>query len=946
MTKPATFLSLGALATALLSTPVAAQTAEPQTAEPTPPSPQTGTPASEGEITVTGSRIARDGYDAPTPLTVLNAADIQQTAPANLADFVNDIPSLVGSSTPATSNLSISAGSAGVNALNLRSLGNERTLVLLDGQRSVASTAAGAVDVNNFPQALVKSVDIVTGGASAAYGSDAVSGVVNFILDKEFTGVKGSAQAGETTYGDGRNYSVALAAGIPFANDRGRLLVSGEWSKKEGIFGVPRDWNDDGWYQITNPAYAVGNGQPERLVSSGIGLATATPGGIVTNTALRGTYFDVGGAPGQFAYGAVRDRWMVGGNWRYTQINNVQALEPSENRKGFFGRLSFDVVEDAEVFVQASHNTMRSVGITSLLQNFGDVTIRSDNAFLPPSVRAQMTGIPSFALGTSNGDLPARKVDTRRETTRYVLGARGSFDRLDRTFKWDAYYQRGITNTHEIAADVTNTARLALATDAVFRPGTSEIVCRSTLTNPSNGCVPLNRLGIGVASPAAIAYVIGHPERRQKFQQDVLAYNISFNAITLPAGPVGIAMGVEHRRERLSGEVEPQFRTGWAVGNFLPSFGSFSVLEGYVEALVPIFEGLEFNGAVRGTDYSISGYVTTWKAGLTYTPVEGVRLRGTRSRDIRAPNLGELFQGGSTRINQITDPFNGNASVAFAGTASGNLALTPERADQWGLGVVLEPTFLPGFGLSVDYYDIKLEGGIGSVAAQTALDKCFQNVTEYCAAIRRGPNSFGNNLQIFETPFNFAQQRSKGLDFEVLYRTPLSRFADQLAGNLSLRATATRYISDYTDTGLSVPAEAVGENASGGSPPKWLYRLAASYSNDPIVVTLIGRGISAGVYNNSYVECSSGCPLSTVDNRTINNNHIDGAFYLDANLTYKFSVAGEESEMFLNVANLFNKDPAIVASGPDGSAPSIPATNQSLYDLLGRTFRVGVRFKM
>ena len=159
-----------------------------------------GTVASpDAEITVTGTRIQRNGYQAPTPLTVLGADDIEANAPANIADYVNDIPSLVGSATPANSNLNISSGTSGINALNLRSLGTERTLVLLDGQRSVGSTTGGLVDVNTFPQGLIKSVEIVTGGASAAYGSDAVSGVVNFSLDKDYTGLKGSADYGITT---------------------------------------------------------------------------------------------------------------------------------------------------------------------------------------------------------------------------------------------------------------------------------------------------------------------------------------------------------------------------------------------------------------------------------------------------------------------------------------------------------------------------------------------------------------------------------------------------------------------------------------------------------------------------------------------------------------------------------------------------------------------------
>ncbi len=937
--------------------PAQAQTSSDAGSDPATPSEVAtagGTADGEGEIVVTGSRIARAGYEAPTPLTVIGEQEILAQAPANVADFVNDIPSLVGSSTPANSNLSISAGTAGINALNLRSLGANRTLVLLDGQRSVGSTLSGVVDVNNIPQALIKSVEIVTGGASAAYGSDAVSGVVNFILDKQYTGLKGTIDGGETTYGDGRSYRVSLTGGLPFAGGRGHVLLSGEYAKKEGIHGVPRDWNDKGWYLINNPAYIAGNGQPERLVVSGAGLSNATRGGIITNTALRGTTFGVNGAVGQFAYGQTRDPWMIGGDWEAVQVNGYQSLDPEEKRQSVFGRLSFEVADGVELFGQASWNRTENLGWLGVQLNQGNVTIRSDNAFIPTSVRNQLTtlGITSFSLGTTNADLPIRKNDGERETERYVVGANGDFEAFGRTLKWDAYYQRGVTRTTEMARDITNNARLALAQDAVFAPAgnalgvpAGTIVCRSTLTNPNNGCVPLNRLGIGVASPAALDYVLGNPFRNQRFQQDVVAANLSFDAFELPAGPVSIAIGAEHRREKVSGHVDPQYQSGWFVGNFLPTFGKYDVTEGYLEALVPIIEGLDFNGAIRGTDYSTSGYVTTWKAGLTYQPIPDIRLRVTRSRDIRAPNLGELFTAGSTRTNVLIDPFNGNASVQFSGTTRGNLELDPEKSDQWGLGVVLQPTFLPGFGLSVDYFDIKLQGGIGSAAAQTIIDRCFEGVAQFCSAVVRGPNSFGTNLLIYESPFNFATQKARGLDIEASYRTALDRLSENLGGNLALRAMATRYIKNYTNNGLETPTDTVGQNSSGGT-PKWLYRLTATYTNDPVTINLVGRGISSGVYDNAFIECTSTCPVSTVDHRTINDNHIDGAFYVDLSFAYDFSLAGEESQAFLSINNLFNKDPAVVASGPAGSAYATPATNQSLYDLLGRAFRIGVRFKI
>jgi iron complex outermembrane receptor protein len=441
------------------------------------------------------------------------------------------------------------------------SLGAARTLVLLDGQRSVGSTLGVAWSMSTpFPQGLIKSVEIVTGGASAAYGSDAVSGVSSTSSStRNIPASRGSAEYGITKYGDAPNYRASLTAGTAFADGRGHVLLSGEIAIKDGLHGVPRDWNNRGWYMINNPAYAVGNGQPERLVVSGTGLSQATPGGIITNTAFRGTVFGQGGSVSQFNYGTVRDPWMIGGDWESTQVNGFQSLDPEENRKSAFGRLSFEVSEGLNLFVQASYAKSKNLGWLGVQLNQANVTIRADNAFIPEPLRTQLAGagITQFTLGTTNADLPIRKNDTERELQRYVIGANGAFDLFGSTARWDAYYQKGVSRTREMARDITNNARLALAQDAVFAPAgnalgvpVGTIVCRSSLTAPTNGCVPLNRLGIGVASQAALDYVLGNPFREQKFQQDVFAANLSFDAFTLPAGPVSVAIGGEHRREK------------------------------------------------------------------------------------------------------------------------------------------------------------------------------------------------------------------------------------------------------------------------------------------------------------------------------------------------------------------------------------------------------------
>lgn len=916
------------------------------------------------EITVSASRVMRDGFEAPTPVMVLGVEEMQATPSANLAEFVNQIPSVVGSVSPQNSNTSISSGGAGVNAINLRNMEAVRTLVLLDGQRSVGSLLNGTVDVNTFPQALVERVEVVTGGASAAYGSDAVSGVVNFILDKDFTGVKADLDYGQTTYGDDEGWKASLAFGTPFAGGRGHVLISGEAADRAGILHARRDWNNDGWYQINNPAYevvnGVGNGEPERLIANNAALSLATYGGLITanpgtpTTAnmLRGIAFGPGGVPYQFAYGdQVKDPWMIGGQWEANQFNDRQALNAAEERQGVFTRVSYGITDNVNLFAQASWNYVDSEGITGVQFNQGNVIIRADNAFIPDSVAQTMqaNAITQFTMGTMNADLPLRRTDNSRTVTRYVVGADGTFDMLGDEWNWNAYYQNGTSETSETARDITNNARLALATDAVRDPVTGAIVCRSTRDiDPNNGCVPFNRLGIGVNNQAALDYIIGHPHREQEFTQDVAAVAVTGEPFSNWAGPVSLAFGVEHRREEVTGFVPEGDSAGWFVGNYLPSFGKYNVTEGFIETVVPLAndlpfaESLELNAAVRATDYSTSGYVTTWKVGATWSPIEDIRFRVTRSRDIRAPNLQELFQAGGSNTNNVIDPFNNDVSVQYTGFQTGNLDLIPEEADTLGVGIVLQPRFLPGFSASVDYFNIELENAIDTVAAQDIVDRCFEGAQSFCDAITRGISPGGASIitQIRISPFNFVELVARGVDMEASYRLPAG------PGDLTFRALATHYLKRYENDGESEPTDTVGSN-SGNGPPDWVYRASISYDIEPVRLTLTGRGVSSGVYDTSFIECTSGCPTSTVTNRTINNNQIDGAFYLDANVAYRFQTGGDsEIEAFFNVRNLTNKDPAIVAAGPAGSSYGTISANPTLYDQLGRIYRAGVRIRM
>jgi len=965
---------------------VAAMPAAAQQADPAPElAADDAAPADdEGTITVTGSRIARDGYTAPTPVSVLGELDIQVQSPPNIANFVNQIPAISGSSSPASSTASLSGATAGISAVNLRSLGASRTLVLVDGQRSVASSATGLVDINTIPQALVERVEVVTGGASAAYGSDAVGGVINFILKKDFTGFQVNADYGETTYGDGENYNLTATAGAHFLDKRLHVMANVQYFNQEHISSIDRKWNQTGYNLIDNPDFTATNGQPRYIVRSGTGPQLFTPGGLVVTGPLTGTTFGlVSGTTGlasvgQLTYGRALARnvsatnggsiAMLGGDWQETGRGFVgsTALEPGQERIGAFARATFEVTPSFTAYVSGAYN--RQTGESSYLQpvNNGNLVIQRDNAYLPDSVRQQMVALnlTTLRIGTSNAGLPVGGANNTREVYRYVVGGKGDFELFGNDWNWDAYWQRGFSRSKELLYGTWLTSRIDQATDAVRAPAgnaagiaAGTIVCRSTLTAPMNGCVPINRIGEFGQSQAAINYILNNgvqPERFQRLQQDVVAATVSGELFELPGGRAAIAVGGEWRREQIDGEVDPQFVNGWQYGNYRVNKGRYDVAEGFTELSLPVFDGAEVNGAVRVTDYTTSGTVATWKAGATWQFIEDIRVRGTVSRDIRAPNLDELFSAGTGRSNtvQLNIPGQPSRTVTYQQLATGNPALKPETARSWTAGAVFTPRFLPGFAASVDYYRVKISGAIGSLQPQDVVNLCFiNNIQEQCDAItiiRDASGQISTFNPLILKPINYAFQTSKGIDLETSYRTSLSSIHSSLDGSLILRGAATHYISNLIDDTLNLPRETAGQIASSQittqGPPDWTYRLSAVYDSDRVTLSLVGRGYTSGVINNNAIVCTSACPATTTDRPTFDQNYVGGAFVMDSSVAYKFPVKGAEAMLQLTVTNLLNRDPTLSPNGPTGDSQfAFPQTSRVIGDRLGRTFRLTAR---
>jgi outer membrane receptor protein involved in Fe transport len=914
-------------------------------------------------IVVTGTRVARNGYQAPTPVTVLNLEDLERDAPINIADSINKLPELSNSPSSHNSGASVSDANGGVNNLNLRSLGPNRTLVLLDGVRVAPASITGfygnggAVDINAFPDNLISRVDIVTGGASADYGSDALAGIVNFILDKDFTGVKGNATYGETTYGDDRQYALSLAAGTGFAGGRGHLLLSAEDNYDEGIpnAGRARPWVRDYPGIIGNPAYTPDNGQPYFIIRNHVGSALYTPGGLVSSGPLAGLDFGPRGSPGQFMFGSPSDGFaMVGGDWQEApdaanpaSLNGNTSLDDRTSRQNLFGRVSYALTDYSQVYVQLDYARTTTTGYGTVSEG-NDITITQDNPFLQPAVLAQMqaAGVSSFTLNTYNTDLGVAGSHNIRQFNQYLVGSNGKFTTLGTRWSWDAHATRSITRIDANTINNENTGNLALATDVVVSPTTGLAICRSTLTDPTNGCVPYNPMGIGVNTQAALDYVGGNGHLQQDIALDEASATMHGEPLSSWAGPVSLAFGVEHSRYSVeSSTTAADDSNSFYVGNYKATEGAYRVSEGFAETVVPLAKNqswaksLDLNAAVRETDYSTSGRVTTWKGGVTWAPINDIRFRATRSRDIRSPNLGELFNSGQAGTGTVIDPFEGNKVVPEINITVGNAALAPEVADTTAVGFVVQPRLMPGFGASFDYYHIAINNAIADLNEQDELDQCFGGNNVYCSYINR--DAAGNLSVIYLKPSNTGGTTTKGLDVEASYVRLLSDMRANWDGTFTARFLATRVfdLTTISPTGIAEQGAGVysGNLDTPLVAPKFSYSVTLGYDIRNLSVSWTGRGISDGVLDSRYTQCTSGCPAAVPPFYTIDNNQLPSAFYMDLSLNYEMhKKEASKLDLYLTVQNLTDRQPKGVFFY--GFIPGV-------YDTIGRTIRTGVRFK-
>jgi outer membrane receptor protein involved in Fe transport len=941
-------------ATALAGLTIAA----PVTAQETPAAPD-----QTQDIVVTASRVNRSGFTAPTPTTVLNAGELQRRAPNNVSEVLNELPTFRASISPNTQSLSLA--NSGQTYLDLRGLGSQRTLVLVDGRRVTPSSTAGQVDVNVIPSSLIDNIEVVTGGASASWGSDAVAGVVNIILKKKMQGIEASAQYGISDRSDDRNYTFTGAAGTSLLEDRGHILIGGEYSKDEGI-GYDGILKRQDWIKnrgsVSNPLWAT-NGLPATIYANNVQFANQAPGGVITgpnnaafiNSGLLGTTFNADGTTGKLQYGQVFGTSMIGGSQPGNNFTVWQPYRAPVERWNVLARLDYELSDALNFNIEAS-NARSTTDFLALPPKDGGgasttvpagtppgvLIARIDNPYLPQSVRTAMlnAGLNAVFIGRDGYNLNGfienlEHIRSTNTNQRIVVGLNGALGLGN--WHWDTYYQYGRNTVDETRTGNNRImAKYREATDVVTNPANGQAICRSTLTNPTNGCVPFNIFGVGTASAAAIAYTTGVGTVNNKQVQQVAAANLKGDLFSLPAGPISAAFGGEWRKETVKQRVDSiSAAGGFEFTNQQPLSGAFNVKEAYGELVVPILKdspfgrSLDLQLAGRYTDYSTSGSVGTWKAGLTWNLNGQVRLRGAVSRDIRAGNMSELF------TNQAASPFVPIDRVlnvpspltAISAVAGGNPNLKPERALTYTLGIVLQPEWLPGFRFSTDYYNIRIDDVITQVAGQTIIDRCAQGLAVYCGQIDRNPDPANAYITQVRSPFlNLNKFQTSGLDFELIYARPTAFLP--WGGDFVLRGLAT-YTHKFSTTDAVGTIDRAGQ-LGGAGVPHWTGSATFTYNLANFSTALQGRFIEGGNIDNlAKPGTSTSANIYTVPTKTI--------WSLSASYDIVHS-AGRKVQIFGIINNLFDSNP------PFPFQPSSGITSP-YYDGIGRAFRFGVRVK-
>jgi iron complex outermembrane recepter protein len=938
-----------AIGVALISTPSLAQEAAAEEAE-------------ETVIVVTGSRIARPDIEASTPIQVVGIEEIKSQGSQNVTDILNELPA-AGTAIGRT-NTNFSTSGNGQATVNLRNLGSNRTLVLQNGRRVVSGIGgSSAVDLNVIPTELIERIEVLTGGASALYGSEAMAGVVNFVLKRDYNGLAARAQAGLTAAGDNPTQLFTVTAGKNFADGRGNITIYGQYDNDEGLRSNKRKISE-----VDVPFRS--SFTPQGTFFVGSNTYTYSP----TNTLQLGFSNPVNG------FNRNGERFISVPVERY--IGAVMARYDFSDAIGVFLEANYAKTKSRSRLEALA--TDNSDATTPAGDSYGGLSI--DNPFIPATIRADMIaqGRTVLPFRKRMTDVFDRSNRNDREYYRIVGGLKGQ---IAGNWNWDAYYNYGRT-TEATGSETALRDRYFFALDAIAGPN-GTVICRDAAARAA-GCQPFNPFGFNSVSAASAAYFTNNGQLStydSKVTQKTFGANVSGSLFELPGGDVKVAVGGERRTESSSEVFDLQTQLGNTMGNALTNTtGRYKVSEGYAELTAPIvkdrpfFHFLGLEGAVRIGDYSTVGSVFSWKAGATWAPSQDIRFRGVYSVATRAPNIGELFQGPSqTFPSGLQDPCEGAtatssrtqdsycrsipgiaAAIAANGTFrydnnsdrqsiegedSGNPNLFEEKAKTLTLGVVFTPRFIKNFSATIDFFDIKVEDAINLLPRQVIINDCVATAgaSSLCGLIVRegaAPNprsrTPGTLFQIDSRPVNAANIRTRGIDFAVRYKTPTFAFLGADETSLAFNLAYT-YLDKLTLQPLAgLPVEDNRGQLDGDG------RLGAGFKHRGNLSTTLDTGkfsLNWRVNYQSAIQDTLGNPA------TDTLNFVKSYWYHD--LQARVEIGGDSSrklEFYAGVDNLFDKKPPVL---DQNRASNITGTETAAdsFDPIGRRFYVGAAVK-
>jgi iron complex outermembrane receptor protein len=927
------------------------------------------------QVTVTGSRVARQGFEAPTPTTAIGSVELEQKAALTVTDIIAEIPSL------APNQNNNNSQNIGLTTFNLRNIGPTRTLVLIDGMRVEDTSPTGGFNVNVIPAQLISHIDIVTGGASAAYGSDAITGVVNVSLAPQMTGGKIDLQATGSNYGDDHALSGSLTYGHGFAGNKGQFVFAAAYyNQPHIIYEAARPWGRQAWTQFTNTKAAVAAGAPTYTIAPGGTLAEETSGGVMivpqkNGAATQYYQFLSGGALAPFNQGSLcgATNYCQNGDGVSTATQPAASpggvLLPKAERYNLYTHFTYDLTPSIQFFGSVLFSSDTETGTNVPNYNNGDLKIATDNYYLinspnwnPASPTAY--NIKNILTAANGGTLPA-SFNLGREnfedgstvnealTTymRYNGGVQGKLSWLG-DWTWDAhltytqslYYNQSFNN--RIQTNFFN------AVDAVANPAVGGVsgvavgapVCRSTLTAATNGCVPIDVFGPGAISQSGLAYYKGTSYIRDGDNQFNFGGNLRGDLFSTWAGPISGAIGGEYRRDSINQTSDPISHVlGWRQASAQPFYGANEVREGYVELVTPLtipnfplMQKLELDTAGRIADYDSSGAAFVWKAGLNWTLIDDIRFRTTYSRDFRSPSVNDLYStptiSNGTVVRDSVQTINGSPNANYQGSptiqtlSGGNPNLRPETAKTFTAGVVLSPRFFPGFTTSIDYYNIDMGNALTTFTAQNVVDNCAAGSALFCGAITR--NSANVITVVQSSQFNAQTLKVSGVDFEASYAFSLNDVWDELEGSIAIGGLAS-YAEHITTTANSITQENAGFLTGGNSLPNWRTVMSTVYNNGPLTVRLLWDYTGAGRYSPTLKTAADIYPY-----------HFDGRSLFDLSVQYQLT---DSIQFYGKINNLLNTDPPLLANNATLKELGDSSSLYPEYDL-GRVFGIGVRY--